>query len=57
MGFDIESEGSGSRLTVYIDYDDPPGPSRLAGKLLGGLYTRWCARNIAEGAVAQFSMG
>lgn len=57
MGFGIEPEGSGSRLTVYIDYDDPPGPWRLAGKLLGGLYARWCTRNIAEGAAKQFSPG
>lgn len=57
MGFDIQPEGSGSRLRVYIDYDDPPGPWRLAGKLLGGLYARWCTRNIAKGTAAQFSLG
>ena len=54
MGFDIDAQGSGSDLVVFIDYDLPSGPWRIAGTLLGGLYARWCTRSMAEGAAAQF---
>jgi hypothetical protein len=55
MGFDIEPDGGGSHLRVFIDYDDPTGSWRIAGKLFGGIYARWCARNMAEGAAAHFA--
>ena len=54
MGFDIELEGGGSRLTVFIDYDDPDGAWRVAGKLFGGMYARWCTRNMAGAAADSF---
>ena len=54
MGFQIESEDDGSELTVFIDYDEPSGALRILGKLLGGMYARWCTRSMAEGAAAHF---
>lgn len=54
MGFEISPEGGGSLLTVFIDYDDPTGPWRVAGKLLGGFYARWCTRSMAQGAAQHF---
>ena len=54
MGFEIEAEGDGSALVVFIDYDDPSGALRLVGKLLGGMYARWCTRSMAEGAASHF---
>ena len=54
MGFEIEAEGDGSSLTVFIDYDEPSGALRLAGKLLGGIYARWCTRSMAQGAASHF---
>ena len=55
MGFEIEPRPAGSRLKVFIDYDNPAGPWRVAGKLLGGIYARWCTRNMVSGAVARFA--
>ena len=54
MGFEIQPEDGESALTVFIDYDEPSGALRLLGKILGGVYARWCARSMAEGAAAQF---
>ena len=55
MGFEIAPDGDGSQLRVFIDYDEPSRPWRLAGKLLGVMYARWCTRNMAEGAAARFA--
>lgn len=54
MGFQIEPEGGGSALAVFIDYEEPAGGLRLAGMLLGGMYARWCTRSMAEGAARHF---
>ena len=54
MGFEIRPEGSGSRLLVFIDYDEPLGRWRFAGKLLGSRYARWCTRSMARGAARYF---
>lgn len=56
MGFEIERKDHGSRLNVFIDYDDQVGAWSLAGMLLGGRYARWCTRNMAEGAAAHFAL-
>ena len=55
MGFDIRSKGSGAELVVFIDYDMPPGAWRLAGRILGGIYARWCTQSMARGAAARFA--
>jgi hypothetical protein len=55
MGFEIEPGQAGSRLRVFIDYDDPAGAWHIGGKLLGGIYARWCTRNMVSGAVARFA--
>jgi hypothetical protein len=54
MGFEIRPEGSGSRLLVFIDYDEPSGGWRFARKLLGGRYAQWCTRSIARGTAKHF---
>ena len=55
MGFEIMTESDGSQLLVFIDYDEPPGPWRLAGKLLGGVYARWCTQSTTRSVAARFS--
>ena len=55
LGFEIEAHGQCSRLTMFIDYDDPPPPWRIAGRLLGAVYARWCTTSMADGAVAAFA--
>jgi hypothetical protein len=55
MGFEIEAAGTGSRLTVFIDYDLPPWPSRMLGLIAGRFYARWCVESMANDAVRDFA--
>ena len=55
MGFEIRPKGKGSSLLVFIDYDEPGGRWRLAGRLLGRAYAGWCTRRMAEGAAKHFA--
>lgn len=55
MGFRVSSRGRTSSLTVFIDYDDPPGLWSVLGRLLGPAYARWCTVNMAEGVYAAFA--
>lgn len=56
MGFDIEPDGSGSRLHVFIDYAAPQdlGPRALIARPLARAYARWCVRRIARDAARAF---
>ena len=54
MGFEIVPDANGSELLVFIDYDEPSKAWRVAGKLLGSVYARWCARSMAQGAAKHF---
>ena len=49
MGFAIEPLNGRSRLTVFIDYDNPEPPWTMLGKMLGSVYARWCTVNMIEG--------
>lgn len=55
MGFELEAAGSGSRLTVFIDYNLPPWPLRLLGLIAGRFYARWCVERMANDAVRKFA--
>lgn len=56
MGVHIEPEGGGSRLQVFIDYDLPTGwATYWLGRLFGGVYARWCVRQMLTGASARFA--
>jgi hypothetical protein len=55
MGFDIAPEGSGSRLTVGIDYELPRSPVGWLAKPLAGFYARWCVGRMAGDAVLHFA--
>jgi hypothetical protein len=51
MGFEINAEDRGSTLRVFIDYDLPTTPStRWLGYLFGGMYARWCVRQMIQSA-------
>jgi len=53
MGFEIATAAQGSRLKVFIDWDDPAPPWRWLGPLLGRAYAKWCVRSMTQG-VAYF---
>ena len=55
MGFEVDGDGGGSRLRVFIDYDRPSTLwGRLLGALLAPLYARWCVARMANDAKAHF---
>jgi len=55
MGFSLRPLSDGSRLTAFIDYALPEkGIGRLLGALAGGVYARWCVRNILRQAKGHF---
>lgn len=54
MGFEIARHGTASRLRVFVDYDLPPWPWRLAGILLGGFYAKWCTHSMVRAALDRF---
>lgn len=55
MGYEVTPQGDCSRLRVFIDYALPQaGPSRWLGRLFGGVYARWCTRQMANNAEEWF---
>jgi len=55
MGVEIAATRDGSRLRVFIDYDNPSGPiARWLGACFGGLYARWCVKQMLSSAAAEF---
>ncbi|OGE82944.1 MAG: hypothetical protein A2846_02175 [Candidatus Doudnabacteria bacterium RIFCSPHIGHO2_01_FULL_49_9] len=55
MGLEISSENEGSRLRIFIDYELPTGVStRWLGYLFGGIYAKWCVRQMVRGVCEQF---
>lgn len=51
LGFEISVEDRGSRLRVFIDYDLPTTLStRWLGYVFGGMYARWCVRQMIQSA-------
>jgi hypothetical protein len=55
MGFTVEPEADGSRLTFFIDYARPPsGLRHLFGLLLGRLYAGWCLYSMLASARHHF---
>jgi hypothetical protein len=55
MGFTLRPLPDGCRLTAFIDYALPAkGMGRLLGALVGGIYARWCVRNVLSQALGHF---
>jgi MFS family permease len=58
MGFELKPCGDASLVRVFIDYSLPAeAPGSWLGDLLGGVYARWCAKQVAEDAAAHFDSG
>lgn len=55
MGFEITPSGQGSKLRVFIEYDDPPSSiGRFLGRVFAPRYARWCVERMAEDAKRHF---
>ena len=55
MGFDLTPSGDASMLRVFIDYSLPiTAPGSWLGRLLGGVYARWCTKQMVDDAARHF---
>lgn len=55
LGFEIQTVGGKSKLTVYIDYNLPQSAkTRWLGYLFGGMYAEWCVREMIKGVAERF---
>ncbi len=56
MGFELTPRGDSSLVRVFIDYSLPTtAPQSWLGGLLGGVYARWCTKQMADGAAGHFA--
>lgn len=56
MGFEISEENGGSRFRVFINYELPTAATtRWLGRLFGGVYAKWCVRQMVQGMREQFN--
>ena len=55
MGFEIDDEGTGSRLHVWIDYALPGRGWTKRVPALAALYAHWCVRQMVSDAVQHFT--
>ena len=56
MGFELQPQGNGTVLRVFIDYDLPAKNAWL-GRLFGGMYAQWCVRQMIGGVHTHFGAG
>ena len=55
MGFELTPKGGSSEVRVFIDYSLPArAPGSWLGRLLGGVYARWCTKKMAGDAARHF---
>ena len=55
MGFELTPKGDSSLVRVFIDYSLPTNaPGSWLGRLLGGIYARWCTHRMASDAATHF---
>ena len=56
MGFELTPRGEASLLRVFIDYSLPSTvPQSWLGSLLGGVYARWCTKQMTDDAARHFA--
>ena len=56
MGFELTPKDDSSLVRVFIDYSLPPtAPGAWLGRLLGGIYARWCTKKMASDAAKHFN--
>ena len=56
MGFELTPSGDSSMVRVFIDYSLPTtAPGSWLGRLHGGVYARWCTKQMADDAARRFN--
>lgn len=55
MGFELAPKGDSSLVRVFVDYSLPTAaPQSWLGRLLGGVYARWCTKQMVGDAIRHF---
>ena len=55
MGFELTPRDDASMVRVFIDYSLPTSaPGSWLGHLLGGVYARWCTKQMADDVARHF---
>ena len=55
MGLSLTPKGASSLVRIFIDYSLPVTvPGSWLGALFGGMYARWCTKQMAEAAAMHF---
>ena len=55
MGFELKRQGNSTLVRVFIDYGLPTTvPGSWLGRLLGGVYARWCTKQMVDDAARHF---
>lgn len=55
LGFDLNHVNDGTNFKVFIDYELPKAlNTRWLGFLFGGMYAKWCVRQMIQGVQEQF---
>ena len=56
MGFELMRKDDTSQVRVFIDYSLPAhAPGSWLGSMLGGVYARWCTKQMADDAARHFN--
>ena len=56
MGFELTPKVDSSLVRVFVDYSLPAkAPGSWLGRLLGGVYARWCTKQMADDAARHFN--
>lgn len=56
MGIEITPRQDASLLLVFVDYELPDSPpERWLARLFGGVYAKWCTRQMADGVARHFN--
>jgi uncharacterized protein YndB with AHSA1/START domain len=57
MGFELKRKGDSTLVRVFIDYGLPTTvPGSWLGRWLGGVYARWCTKQMVDDATRHFDL-
>lgn len=56
MGAEINQGDNKSHIKIFIDYNLPSGGWYWAGYLMGGMYAKWCVRQMLDSVKKQFGV-
>lgn len=55
LGFELTDMGNKSVFKVFIDYNLPSNGLKILGVIFGGIYAKWCVRQMIGSVAEQFN--